>query len=309
MIYSIDYFQFDFCLGALNCTIENALYFSLDQELIKLYGQMEVDHGIKHFAKYDLRWWQFGHFHVEVWPKSFVRDISCFRSFLDDEEECEASKPVFVSEKYSFMRFAFNPNQCKDNSALQDILAFLTSCGWMQSFCITRIDYALDVKGLLSDFYVLSRKSETNYGTTRYYGVRGTSGYLRVYDKRKEQLDKERYDIGYDLVRFEWEQRGSRDLDFTFDSFSRMDFTDLKGSSVCLQYVPPELINQALLCFSVNQRTKLRKQLFSPIEVKKEIFARLVEEYISLFGLRGWRTFTTAQLFEMEDGSFCPVVT
>lgn len=51
---------------------------------------------MKHLAKYDLKWWQFGGFHVEVWPCS------------------DSSKLV-----YWFLRAKFNPNKTFDNPALK----------------------------------------------------------------------------------------------------------------------------------------------------------------------------------------------
>lgn len=76
---------------------------------------------------------------------------------------------------------------------------------------------------------------------------------------RKEKAGE---DIGFELTRFEWEQRGNRDLDFTFDDFSRMDFSGLDGATRVLRYVSPEFINQAINEFSRNYRSKLKKQLF-----------------------------------------------
>ena len=165
--------------------------------------------------------------------------------------------------------------------------------------------HAVDVQGPLSAFYVLSRKTETNFGTTRYYGVRGSSGYLRVYDKRKEQIDKAGEDIGFEWTRFEWEQRGNLDFDFTFDQFSRMDISGLEGAACCLQYVAPENINSALLCFGHSSRAKIKKQLFSPVTVKQELFKELLDQYVKEYGLSGMRVFTDAQLWAMEEEQDC----
>jgi hypothetical protein len=120
-----------------------------------------------------------------------------------------------------------------------------------------------------------------------------------VYDKRQEQKDKVGEDVGFEWTRFEWEQRGNRDLDFSFDRFSRMDMTGLDGATRILKYVSPEFINQAINEFSPNYRSKLKKQLFLPVTVKKELFQDLLDEYIKEFSLVGLRAFTDAQLFEM----------
>lgn len=278
MVYSIDYFQIDFGLGLLSDNVLSLLFGSFDFEKIRYFGVLDCNSGLKHFSKYDLHWWQFGGFHVEVWP--------CSDSF---------------NQVHWFLRMKFNPNKNSCNPALINVFRFLFRCGWVNGWHFSRVDYALDVQGSLSAFYVLSRKSETNYGSTRYYGVRGSSGYLRVYDKRQEQKDKGGEDIGFEWTRFEWEQRGNRDLDFTFDVFSRMDFSGLDGGTRVLRYVSPEFINQAINEFSPNYRTKLKKQLFSPITVKKELFRDLLDDYIDLYSLSGLRAFTDAQLFEMYN--------
>ena len=164
---------------------------------------------------------------------------------------------------------------------------------------------ACRLQGPLSAFYVLSRKTETNFGTTRYYGIRGSSGYLRVYDKRQEQKDKAGEDIGFEWTRFEWEQRGNRDFDFTFDQFSRMDISGIDGAARCLQYVAPENINAALNEFGKNTRTKLREKLFSPVTVKKELFKELLDQYVKEYSLSGMRVFTDSQLWALEQNQDC----
>lgn len=298
MVYSIDFLQIDFCLHCLSDDVLKLFCGSLDFERLKYFGKLDCDSGIKHLAKYDLRWWQFGGLHVEVWPRSASRDIGV--PHLDEDGELVKSS-VFVREVYWILRLKFNPNKNKDNPALQNVLSFLFRCGWVSTWHFSRVDYALDVQGSLSAFYVLSRKTETNYGTTRYYGKRGTSGYLRVYDKRKEQIETIGEDFGFEWTRFEWEQRGNLDFDFTFDQFSRMDFSGLEGSLRVMSLVAPENINQALSFYSVNTRTKIKKRLFSPISVKQELFKELLDQYILEYGLSGMRVFTDSQLWAMED--------
>lgn len=302
MVYSIDFLQIDFGLACLSDDVTNLLFGSFDFERTKHFGTLDCDSGIKHLAKYDLHWWQFGGLHVEVWPRSSFRDIGVGRP--DEDGDLQRSK-VIAKEVHWFLRLKFNPNKNTDNLALQNVLRFLVRCGWVQAWHFSRVDYAVDVQGPLSAFYVLSRKTETNFGTTRYYGKRGSSGYLRVYDKRKEQIDKAGEDIGFEWTRFEWEQRGNLDFDFTFDQFSRMDVSGIDGAGRCLQYVAPENINQALLCFSVNIRAKYREKLFSPVTVKQELFKELLDQYVKEYGLSGMRVFTDAQLWAMEEEQDC----
>ena len=302
MVYSIDFLQIDFGLACLADDVVTLLFGSLEFEKVRHFGKLDCDSGIKHLAKYDLHWWQFGGLHVEVWPRSSFRDIGIGR--LDEDGDMKKSSAI-IKEVHWFLRLYFNPNKNHDNPALKNVLRFLVRCGWVNAWHFSRVDYALDVQGPLSAFYVLSRKTETNYGTTRYYGVRGSSDYLRVYDKRQEQKDKAGEDIGFEWTRFEWEQRGNRDFDFTFDQFSRMDISGIDGAGRCLQYVAPENINQALLCFSINVRAKYREKLFSPVTVKKELFKELLDQYVKEYSLSGMRVFTDSQLWALEQNQDC----
>lgn len=302
MVYSIDFLQIDFGLSCLSEDVVCLLFGSFDFEMVKYRGLLDCSSGVKKLARYDLHWWQFGGLHVELWPKSISRDIGVDR--LDEDFEYQNSH-VMVSEVHWFLRLKFNPNKNADNPVLKTIFSFLYKCGWVNGWHFSRVDYALDVQGSLSAFYVLSRKTETNYGSTRYYGVRGYSGYLRVYDKRKEQLEIAGYDIGFELTRFEWEQRGNRDFDFSFDQFSRMDFSCLNGAARCLRFVAPENINAALKEFGKNTRTKLKKKLFSPVTVKKELFQELLSDYVMEYSLSGLRVFTDSQLWDLELSKDC----
>ena len=302
MVYSIDFLQIDFGLSRLSENVVCLLFGSFDFELVKYRSAMDCSSGVKKLARYDLHWWQFGGLHVEVWPKSLSHDIGVSRQ---DEDGEYIMSHVFVPVVQWFLRLKFNPNKNADNPALKTTLSFLYKCGWVNGWHFSRVDYAVDVQGPLSAFYVLSRKTETNYGSTRYYGVRGTSGYLRVYDKRKEQREIAGDDIGFELTRFEWEQRGNRDFDFTFDQFSYMNFDNCDGLMRLFKYVSPEYINQALNEFSKNSRTKIREQLFSPVTVKKELFQELLSDYVKEYSLTGLRVFTESQLWDMEHSQDC----
>ena len=302
MVYSIDFLQIDFGLWYLSDNVVGLLFGSFDFELFKYRSAMDCSSGVKKLARYDLHWWQFGGLHVEVWPKMVYRDIGGTKY---DEDGDPYYKKVIDGDIMWFLRLKFNPNKNADNPALKTTLSFLYQCGWVNGWHFSRVDYALDVQGSLSAFYVLSRKTETNYGSTRYYGVRGTSGYLRVYDKRKEQREIAGEDIGFEWTRFEWEQRGNRDFDFAFDQFSRMDMSDLDGATRLFKYVPPEYINQAINEFSINYRAKIKKQLFSPVTVKKELFQELLSDYVKEYSLSGLRVFTDSQLWDMEHAQDC----
>ena len=302
MVYSIDFLQIDFGLWCLSDDVVRLLFGSFDFEMIKYRAFLDCSSGVKKLARYDLHWWQFGGLHVEVWCKSLPHDIGVSRP---DEDGEYITSHVVVPVVQWFLRLKFNPNKNADNPALKNTLSFLYKSGWVNGWHFSRVDYAVDVQGPLSAFYVLSRKTETNFGSTRYYGVRGTSGYLRVYDKRKEQREVAGEDIGFEWTRFEWEQRGNRDFDFSFDQFSRMNLTGLDGATRLFKYVPPEYINQALNEFSRNYRSKIREQLFSPVTVKKELFKELLSDYVKEYSLSGLRVFTDSQLWDLEHSQDC----
>lgn len=297
MVYSIDFLQIDFGLSRLSEDVVALLFGSFDFELLKYRFSMDCSSGVKKLARYDLHWWQFGGLHVEVWSKMVYRDIGGTKY---DEDGDSYYKKVLGGDLMWFLRLKFNPNKNADNPALKTIFSFLYKCGWVNGWHFSRVDYAVDIQGPLSAFYVLSRKTETNYGSTRYYGIRGNSGYLRVYDKRKEQREIAGEDIGFELTRFEWEQRGNRDFEFSFDQFSRMDLGGLDGATRLFKYVSPEYINQALNEFSINYRAKIKKQLFSPVTVKKELFQELLSDYVKEYFLSGLRVFTDSQLWDLE---------
>ena len=303
MVYSIDFLQIDFGLSCLSDNVDGLLFGSFDFEMVKYRAALECSSGVKHLAKYDLHWWQFGGLHVEVWPKSISRDIGVARPDEDGEYK---SSYVKGSEVHWFLRLKFNPNKNADNPVLKLVFSFLYKCGWVNGWHFSRVDYALDIQGPIKNFYVLSRKAESYFDSTRYYGTRGTSGYLRVYDKRKEQREIAGEDIGFELTRFEWEQRGNRDFDFTFDQFSRMDISGLDGATRLMKFVPPEMVNQALLEFHANIRTKIRRKLFAPITPDVAIFRQLLDEYVKEYGLSGMRVFTDSQRFDFEQGNLSP---
>lgn len=278
IIYSIDYLQIDFHpIGYTPTKLFNQIIDSFENLTITQRQKQNIEKGQKQLKDYLLHWFQFDHFHVELWR-------------LDKGPQ----------EGKSTIRFKFNPNKCKNNEALEKAMHYFAENEYMWHY--TRVDYTCDVVGNINEFYVLTRKTEHNYSTTRYYGTRGTSGYLRVYDKREEVKQKDKEDIGIELTRFEWEQRGNRDLEFTFDSFSRMDESGLDASSRILKYVAPELLNTALEEFERHARNRIKKKLFTPIKPKESLFVELLNEYEAEYGLQGYRAYTQEQLIDNVRG-------
>ena len=117
--------------------------------------------------------YQFDHLHVELWRRE--NTIVITRYIPEDDEYLKA---YVAGEKQCVLRLDFNPNKCENNKPLQRLMRFFSTTEKPYVFSIPRIDYAMDVPEPIKDFYVLSRKMETFYGSTRYYGARGLTGPL-----------------------------------------------------------------------------------------------------------------------------------
>ena len=189
------------------------------------------------------------------------------------------------------LRLSFNPNHCTNSSILSFLLRFVrTNCSVI-AFRVSRCDFTYDIPVHPDSVMVLTRKNEGHLKTTRYYGVRGTSGFLRVYDKRFEEQSRLKDDlIGHDLTRLEWEVRN--DLPFKFDQFSVPDFSSLSGAVALLKYVAPENYNAALLELDKRTRKKVKDCVFTPYPFDPGFFFHLKEEYLREYGLQG--TFSRA---------------
>lgn len=267
-IYSIDKFVFDF-----ETSILFDLYkMTLDNMVLEYRQFMPVrSFSAKRFAEEKLVY-QFDRCHIELWQVPLKRNIGL------------KLKPVVVKdEMVTRVRLEFNPNKCMGNEPLKRILGHFSRQNAF-SWSIVRVDYAFDVIGVIDSFYCLTRKTESNLSGTRYYGVRGQSGFLRVYDKRKEILQDTKHDIGYELTRFEWEQRGNVDLDFTFDKLCTLNFEGVPSAKI-LRFVSPELINQAVSTYARNTAWKIRKQCFNPLPFDPYNFRVLLRDYLEEYGL------------------------
>lgn len=212
----------------------------------------------------------------------------------------------FVPSSYS-LYVQFNPNKVQKSSVLEFIFGYLhMNCSGI-SFKCARCDYTYDIPLNSNDLMVLTRKTEGHFKTTRYYGVRGSSGYLRVYDKREEIKKKEKFDIGYDLCRLEWEQRN--DEPFHFDSFSVPDFSGLVGYAKWIKYVDPAFYNQALNDLSKDTKYKVKKKIFSLYPFDPSNFDKIRNEYFNDYGLLNtYREFPYMGIPEFDsEGNYVPV--
>lgn len=277
--YSIDRFTFDFYFLP-ESGLHDLLKTSLDLLVLGFRQKMNVQDFSTKRLGFEKLVYQFDYLHIELWERENTVTLTRYNSEVD-----EYLKAFVSGEKQCVLRLDFNPNKCENNKPLQQILRFLSSTDRPFVFSVSRIDFAFDVPESINNFYVLSRKMEGFVGSTRYYGSRCLSGYLRVYDKRKEQIDKDKNDLGYDLTRFEWVQKGNRDFNFTFDAIMRLHFDGVYSTAALIQFVDPALINHALNTLNYRTRKKLKEDAFEPLEVRKELFENLLQMYFDFYKL------------------------
>lgn len=98
------------------------------------------------------------------------------------------------------MRLKVNPNKHAGTPLLDAVMGILGE--YSREGYLVRYDYAIDVPVAPNDVLVVSsRKEKGLYKGTRYFGQRHKHGYLKIYDKGKEQdLDTELTRIEYTLV-------------------------------------------------------------------------------------------------------------
>lgn len=264
--YSIDYFTFDF---VLLCT-EEQLQFSFIS-VIERHSSSCPE--FQHFTSN-----KFG-FPKEIYQASGVHiEISENRTYQFDPD-----RDILKRGSYKFS-LSFNPNKVGDSPLVKDLFFSLELFLGVIAIRCRRCDFTFDIPSCISSVYVLSRKTESNWKSTRYYGVRENSGYLRVYDKRQEIIQKEKEDIGEDVTRLEWEMRNEKE--FTFDTFSIPDFSGLDGTARFLMEVPPERIQHALKLVSRPTAAKIRKKCFTPYPFEPERFQALYDDYMSFYGIQ-----------------------
>lgn len=248
--YSIDYFTFDFLLLST----------------VRIFDLLELE-----IEKRKSSCIRYQHFRTNKFgsPKSIF--------------QCD-SLHIELAQNNMLLRMSFNPNHCIDSPVFAFLLRFVCSNCGVIAFRCSRCDYTYDIPVSPDSVMVLTRKTEGHLKSTRYYGVRGSSGYLRVYDKRLEEKSRLKDDlIGYDLTRLEWEQRN--DAEFRFDRFAVPDFSSLSGYAAFLKYVDPAYYNSALLELDQRTRRKLIKTVFQEYPFSPEIFAHLREMYFRDYGL------------------------
>lgn len=250
--YTIDWF-----------TLEFHLLFSLAQweeleEAVKSLGEKSKDYSSKSGTKLKGKYhhyhaYQIGGLHVQFYEDAPFFDLS------------------------------FNPNTvhlANDDIAvkcLQWLLSYLRVSVALYNVRIRRVDYTFDVPCEYDSLYVYSRKNESHYKSTRYYGDAKCTGRLRVYDKTLERMQKAKIKLDKQITRCEWIQRNEKP--FTFDSIGIMDFSGLSGAVSLLSLIPPENLNEGMRRLNPKTRKRVRETCFKPLDLDISLFDQLLNEY------------------------------
>lgn len=164
------------------------------------------------------------------------------------------------------MRVEFNPNKLTHEEMLwlkQNIIDYMEDDGF------TRLDLAFDFEDDLSDYYAMTDKAvkkTIHYGRngkpeTKYFGVRDSDRFIRIYNKKQERKDNADVEIiSKHLWRVEIELK--RDMvDYWNDCFN--DLHILKPAWSTLENIK----EQAMIYLLINEEGKWG-QLTRPTKVK-----------------------------------------
>ena len=250
--YTIDWFTLEFHL-----LLSLAQWEELE-EAVKSLGEKSKDYSFKSGTKlkgkyHHYRAYQIGGLHVQFYEDAPFFDLN------------------------------FNPNTvhlANDDTAvkcLQWLLSYLRASVALYNVRIRRVDYTFDVPCEYDSLYVYSRKNESHYKSTRYYGDAKCTGRLRVYDKTLERMQKAKIKLDKQITRCEWIQRNEKP--FTFDSIGIMDFSGLSGAVSLLSLIPPENLNEGMRRLNPKTRKRVRETCFKPLDLDISLFDQLLNEY------------------------------
>lgn len=197
-VHSIDMLHVDFFVDSFRG--ENVL-----RSLAEVFSAHVSGWSFDQFTKLDLpacSKYQF--FQSSIWGGGFHIAYGQYKH-VDRVDHTAVVLPV--------LRVKFNPNKCSRTPLFAGIFA------WIKEHCddglIVRFDYAIDVPCELDDLVVSSRKEPGLYKGTRYYGQRHHHGHVKIYDKRKEQVDRGRPDdLDHPVTRVEYTFVTGKPLEF-----------------------------------------------------------------------------------------------
>lgn len=176
----------------------------------------------------------------------------------------------------------FNPNKYLESPILLPLIREIKRIAG-EWFCWynTRIDFTVDVPYSIRDVRLLTRKVGSSFGGTYYFGSRGSSGYTRVYDKRREMLDHYGVDIGREVTRVEYELRSG--VPAVLDP-PYLLASDL-GRYEILRYVAMADMIPALRTYDEKTTAKIKRSCFKSIPFDPSVFELLRSQLLDYLGL------------------------
>ena len=197
---------------------------------------------------------------------------------------------------FPVVKLEVNPNKHAQKPVFKELLNFLHS--FKGDCSLKRYDLALDIKCKVSDIEVFgSRKERGLYKGTRTFGQRNKDGYLKIYDKGKEQ------ELEYELTRIEYtlvnQKRAHQKKGYNFQDVFIRDIgepsVDLSGvlKTICklCSYVVNMGGDPSGLLDDLDKRTK-KKVLeglggmgYKPINIDIALVDDLLNEICIIFGV------------------------
>lgn len=169
--------------------------------------------------------------HVETNIRINLRDTGFDRfkcQALENKVYVEYNRKQAQAMGRSEIRVEFNPNELNDEEMEFVQFIFLDN---MRNKDFSRIDLAFDLEMDLSDYLVMSDKSikktifygRTDNPETKYFGVRDSERYIRIYDKKKQLSEVKRKDVSakhFWRVEFELKHNMTNTWNKCFDDLS-----------------------------------------------------------------------------------------
>lgn len=274
IVYSIDMFRPRFPLAwqklrvrssvdpdkFLPLTDDNVLWAFKEQVIFPLCELLPSPSNGEGRIGVNLHWWSFGGVRIT---------LQKFKPFCSDDFN------------YSCL-LEFNPNKYLDSPVILPLIQKVKVITG-DRFCWrnTRTDYTVDVPYVIRDVRLLTRKVGSSYNGTYYFGSRGSSGYTRVYDKRREMLEHYNKDIGCDVTRIEYELRSG--VPAVLDPPYLLP-SDL-GRYEILRYVAMADLIPALRTFDERTSSKIKRDLLKKLPFDASIFDDLFAGLLVYLGL------------------------
>lgn len=140
------------------------------------------------------------------------------------------------------IRLRYNPSKV-DPSVILDYVDWARKVS-DDDGTIMWLDVCVDLPVKYDRVIVQSRKRLSTVDTTRYYGLKGKHGQVKVYDKRAERLANDGVDLGYDLTRVEYTLKGQDMTEFV-NGDTDSPFTDKIGILPQLDPDTPQVVTSA----------------------------------------------------------------